>query len=333
MQNLLKNARIAVLTRRTELSFSLTLLTGAALCLGPSALRAQTVTNLSLTSSVTVTNDGSTPVETTTNLSPIQLELQTLVQTVQGKINAGLITEADFTEELKHFDALVAKENGAKTEEAAQISYLKALLYFQVFENVEKGTALVKQIKADYPDTHVGQQADRFLQSLDQQQTDEKIQAELAIGAPFPDFSEQDLNGRPLSMGKFKGKVVLVDFWATWCPPCRAELPGVIDLFKKFHPQGFEIVGISLDTDRAQLTSFLKDQAGMTWPQYIDGEGETNKLAAKYGVETVPFTLLIGTDGKIIGKDLDSEDLGDAIAAALSKSEPAAAVTEQKTKL
>ena len=107
MQNLLKNARIAVLTRRTELSFSLTLLTGAALCLGPSALRAQTVTNLSLTSSVTVTNDGSTPTETTTNLSPIQLELQTLVQTVQGKINAPWY-EAHYSGALKAFLDMVS---------------------------------------------------------------------------------------------------------------------------------------------------------------------------------------------------------------------------------
>jgi thiol-disulfide isomerase/thioredoxin len=319
MQTLLTHARMDVLTRRFVLSIPLTLLTGAALCLGPFSLLAQTGTNTSVPPVETVTNNSSIPAESTTNLSPIQLELQTLVQSVQDKINAGKVAETDFTEELKHFDALLAKENGARSDEAAQIPYLKALLYFQVFDNPEKGRALVKQIKADYPDTKVGHQADRFLQSLDQQQTDEKIQAELAIGAPFPDFSENDLKGQPLSVGQFKGKVVLVDFWATWCPPCRAELPGVVELYKKYHAQGLEIVGVSLDSDRKQLADFLKDQEGMTWPQYIDGEGETNKLAAKYGVSSIPFTILVAADGKIIGKDMDSEDLGDAVAAALNK--------------
>jgi len=256
---------------------------------------------------------------TATNVSPIRVELETLVQSVQTKIADGKVTEADLADDLKHFDLLLAKENGAKTDEVAQIALFKALLYFQVFENTEKGTALLKQIKADYPGTTVSQQVDRLLQSLAEEQGAKKLQAGLVVGAIFPDFSEKDLSGQPLSVSQFKGKVVLLDFWATWCGPCRAELPNVIETYQKHHTHGFEIIGISLDSDRDQLAAFLKQQAGMTWPQYIDGEGEANKLATKYGVEAIPFTLLIGRDGKIIGKDLSGEALGKAVAGALGK--------------
>jgi thiol-disulfide isomerase/thioredoxin len=135
----------------------------------------------------------------------------------------------------------------------------------------------------------------------------------------FPDFAESDLDGKPLSVASRKGKVVLVDFWATWCGPCRAELPNVIKTYQKHHADGFEIIGVSLDSERDKLDAFLKQQDGMTWPQYYDGKGWGNKLAGQYGVEAIPFALLIGTDGKIIGKELRGDELEDAVAKALAK--------------
>jgi thiol-disulfide isomerase/thioredoxin len=99
-----------------------------------------------------------------------------------------------------------------------------------------------------------------------------KLQAGLKPGVVFPDFNEKDLAGEPLSIAKFKGKVVLVDFWATWCGPCRGELPNVLAAYKKYHDKGFEIIGISLDRDENALKSFIKEN-GMVWPQYFDGLG------------------------------------------------------------
>jgi len=228
---------------------------------------------------------------------------------------------------LKSFDGLVAAQNGAKTDEVAQIIFMKAMLYIEVLKNKDKGVELINQIKVNYPDTKYGQRADQLLASIADQEAARAKQAEtekakdamFAAGKPFPDFAVAGLDGKPLSVGALKGKVVLVDFWATWCGPCRGELPNVIATYKKHHAGGFEIIGVSLDSDRDKLDAFLKKTDGMTWPQYFDGQGWQNKLAVKYGVESIPFAVLIGPDGNILGKDLRGEDLENAVAAALAK--------------
>jgi thiol-disulfide isomerase/thioredoxin len=109
-----------------------------------------------------------------------------------------------------------------------------------------------------------------------------------------------------------------VDFWATWCGPCRTELPNVIATYKKYHDQGFEIIGVSLDQDQAKLTGFTKSM-NMTWPQFFDGQGWQNKLAVKYGIESIPATYLLDGNGKIIGRDLRGDELTQAVAKALGK--------------
>ncbi|HZL78679.1 MAG TPA: TlpA disulfide reductase family protein [Candidatus Limnocylindrales bacterium] len=260
------------------------------------------------------------PAQTTNRAaSSMDPELQAIVQGIQTKLKAGQNTEAALAPDLAGFDQLLAKHAGEKTDAVAQILYMKAMLYLQVLDNADKGNALILKLKTDYPDTKLGKNADRTLQMMDQQAKAKKIQSALGTGLAFPDFSEKDLNGQPLSVGALKGKVVLVDFWATWCPPCRAELPNVIATYKKHHGQGFEIIGISLDSDRDKLDAFLKQTDGMTWPQFFDGQGWSNKIAVKYGVQSIPFAVLIGLDGKIIGKDLRGEKLESAVSAALAK--------------
>ena len=243
-------------------------------------------------------------------------QTELLVQKVEEKIQAGKKSEADYAEELKSFDGLVAAEKGAKTDEAAQIVFMKAMLYIEVLKNNDKGIELIKQVKANYPDTKYGKNADQVLQQL---AAAAKHDALFTTGKPFPDFAVAGLDGQPLSVGALKGKVVMVDFWATWCGPCRGELPNVIATYQKHHGAGFEIIGVSLDSERDKLDAFLKKTDGMTWPQYFDGQGWHNKLAEKYGVESIPFAVLIGPDGNILGKDLRGEELENAVSAALAK--------------
>jgi peroxiredoxin len=244
----------------------------------------------------------------------VRQELQQLVTKVKAQLQAGKRTEADLAAELKEFDALLAKHSGEKTDDVAQILLMKAMLYIEVFENPAKGADMVRQLKADFPDTTQGRQADRMLAGLARQEEAAKIQAALAVGKPFPDFAEKDLAGNPLTLSAYKGKVVLVDFWATWCGPCVNELPNVLAAYKKFHDQGFEIVGVSLDEEEAKLTGFLKEQ-GMTWAQFFDGKGWENKLAVKYGIQSIPATFLLDGEGTIIARDLR----GPALEAELAK--------------
>ena len=245
-------------------------------------------------------------------------ELKELITRIQGKISDGKRSEADFSEELKSFDDLLANHKGEKTDDVAQIPFMKAMLYLQVFDKVDKGTAIIEQIKRDFPDTQQGKSADKMLASIKEQEETKKISRALVEGSKFPDFDEKDVAGEPLSIGKYKGKVVMIDFWATWCGPCVGELPNVLDTYKKHHGEGFNIIGISLDKDKEKLTSFTKER-NMPWQQFFDGKMWSNKLAVKYGVQSIPMTYLLDGEGKIIGKGLRGEELEDAVAKAVAK--------------
>jgi thiol-disulfide isomerase/thioredoxin len=248
----------------------------------------------------------------------VTVELGSLVQETKAKLQAGAKTEAALAEELKEFDALLAEHKDEKTDAVAQVLFMKAMLYVEVIQDYDKGGELLKQLKADFPGTQQGKAVDEILPKLEQQKEAMKLQAGLKPGVVFPDFNEKDLAGEPLSIAKFKGKVVLVDFWATWCGPCRGELPNVLAAYKKYHDKGFEIIGISLDRDENALKSFIKEN-GMVWPQYFDGLGWGSKLGQKYGITSIPMTFLLDQEGKIVATGLRGAMLDAQLAKMFSK--------------
>jgi thiol-disulfide isomerase/thioredoxin len=248
-------------------------------------------------------------------------QVEDLMTRIKLKLAQGARTESALADEIKGLDALLAAHKVERTDDVAQILMLKAALYDQVFDDPDKVIAILKQMKADFPGTHIAGEADGMISDVTQKMEANKVSRALKPGVALPEFAAKDLkdlDGQPLSLARFKGQVVLVDFWATWCEPCMEEMPNVIATYKKYHGQGFEIVGVSLDQDKASVTSFLKAKA-ITWPQYFDGLFWNNKLAVQYGVHEIPTNYLLDGAGNILGKELRGPELDQAVAAALKK--------------
>lgn len=133
-----------------------------------------------------------------------------------------------------------------------------------------------------------------------------------------PGFKVKSVAGEELSSETLRGKIVLLDFWATWCGPCRVEMPEVKRIWKKYGEQQFVIVGVSLDSNRRAFESYVRTEE-ITWPQYFDGAGWGNKIARLYNVHAIPHTVLIDQDGIVRARGLRAGSLSDKIGDLLKK--------------
>ena len=129
-----------------------------------------------------------------------------------------------------------------------------------------------------------------------------------AVGTDALDFTQNDVTDKPVTLSSFKGKYVLVDFWASWCRPCRAENPNVVKIYNRFKNKNFTVLGVSLDQQKeAWLKAIEKDN--LTWTHVSDLQQWNNAVAQLYRVQSIPQNFLIDPKGKIVAKDLRGEDL------------------------
>lgn len=143
------------------------------------------------------------------------------------------------------------------------------------------------------------------------------IQAQL-IGAQAPEIALPNVEGDTIRLSDLKGKVVLIDFWASWCGPCRRENPRVVALYNKYKDQGFEILGVSLDREANSWKRAIEDD-GLTWVHVSDLKYFRSVAAQTYGVDAIPYTVLVDEEGKILAKRLRGEQLAEKLAAIFSE--------------
>lgn len=201
-------------------------------------------------------------------------------------------------------------------EEEVKVAQLKLIRenvdqYFvpQVFWIVQKITSAeeVKEIYAQLPVE--SQKNDRVVQVMN----DIRIKESIQPGKPAPDFTLKTPEGENLSLTDLRGKIVLVDFWASWCKPCRASFPHMKELYKKYNSKGFEVLGITNDTNHNAWKKAIKDD-GIPWLNVADefpteGPVRTAKVITSYGMDYLPSTVLIDKEGIIIAKLLHGDEL------------------------
>jgi thiol-disulfide isomerase/thioredoxin len=208
------------------------------------------------------------------------------------------------------YDGIMAKYHRAladkmskNTNSYASLLWLQGLdpsKYAKLYKQVDE--AMVKK----YP-------ADKMVRTIHESVTKEMA---TMIGEQAPEIDLLTVEGKQLALSSMKGKVVMIDFWASWCGPCRKEMPFIVKLYDKYKGKGFEIYGVSLDQDKARWEEAIKHD-GITWPQVSDLKYWESVAAKQYAVSGIPYTVLLDKEGKILSKGLRGHELELAIDAAL----------------
>lgn len=234
---------------------------------------------------------------------------QQTIQDLNNEYFAGMI--ADFDKAMKENDQATimelekkkdiiliefveAMEKSVRDMGASAIAF-DALPYFDMNKNHDFILEMAEQFKLSNPDSEMYKSLQLRIDNA----------ARLAIGKIAPRFEAKNLKGSTVSPSDFLGNYVLLDFWATWCRPCRLENPKLAELYKKFGKKGFDIISVSIDKDAPEWKRAIKDD-GMEWGQILDSDYSIYKL---YALSTLPSNFLLDMEGKIIAKNITSDQL------------------------
>lgn len=182
-------------------------------------------------------------------------------------------------------------------------------LLLDPYNNIDLFDTTLQSLKKKYPDAPNVLLLEKQVNSL----------RPLARGGLAPDIALPDPSGRMVTLSSLRGKVVLLDFWASWCPPCRAELPNVVDAYQKYHAQGFEVFSVSLDSDKAKWLDAIKTDK-LSWPYHVsDLAYWKSSVVPLYSIQGIPLTFLLDKDGRIIARGLRGIELQNKLAEIFAK--------------
>ncbi len=136
--------------------------------------------------------------------------------------------------------------------------------------------------------------------------------AQVTTGQPAPEITLPDTKGEMVSLSSLRGKVVLLDFWASWCGPCRASIPGVIKLYNKYKEKGFEVFGVSIDSKKKDWLKAIQHDH-INYIQVNDNGGWYGKVPERYGINEIPTTMLLNKNGEIVAIDAEGKQLEEKI--------------------
>lgn len=220
--------------------------------------------------------------------------------------------KAKKTEDMKKIDLQIsAQDDQNLTEKLAYInanikSPVSAFILNSMLPSIEDPTPLDKMV-ANFDPAYAQY---KYVTMLKESLGKLKL---TAIGQLAPDFTQNNPDGKPIKLSDFRGKYLLVDFWASWCGPCRAENPNVVLAYNKYKGKNFTVLGVSLDRDKANWLKGIEEDK-LTWTHVSDLKYWDNEVAKLYGVRSIPANFLLDKTGKIVGRNLRGEKLEEALA-------------------